>query len=172
MAFLRATNVGGKNMIAMAELRGLFAPLGFEGVRTLGASGNVVFTASGRSQAMLKGRIEKALARKIGGDVRVMLRTPGELRAAVRVSPFDGMAKGEVTRYVTFLDAPAPAKAPSCTPNGDLEVVAQRGREIFSVACRVKGRFGNPNAFVEKALKEPATSRNWNVVKALAEGAK
>ena len=43
VALLRGINVGGKNKIAMAELKSLFSSLGFEDVLTYIQSGNVVF---------------------------------------------------------------------------------------------------------------------------------
>ena len=46
VALLRGINVGGKNQIAMAELRVLFETLGFADAKTLLQSGNVVFTVS------------------------------------------------------------------------------------------------------------------------------
>ena len=43
VALLRAVNVGGRKSVAMADLRALFADLGFAGVQSLLQSGNVVF---------------------------------------------------------------------------------------------------------------------------------
>ena len=48
VAFLRAVNVGGRR-VSMDRLRAAFQELGFEGVSTYIASGNVVFEAIGRA---------------------------------------------------------------------------------------------------------------------------
>ena len=46
VALLRGINVGRAKRIAMAELRGLVAELGFTNVRTVLNSGNVVFQST------------------------------------------------------------------------------------------------------------------------------
>ena len=43
IALLRGVNVGGKNKVAMGDLRVCFESLGFENVTTYINSGNVVF---------------------------------------------------------------------------------------------------------------------------------
>ena len=43
VAFLRGINVGGNNKIGMEELRQAFMSVGFAGVKTVLASGNVIF---------------------------------------------------------------------------------------------------------------------------------
>jgi uncharacterized protein (DUF1697 family) len=45
IALLRGINVGGNKMVAMAELRALLTKLGFEDVKTVLQSGNVVLRA-------------------------------------------------------------------------------------------------------------------------------
>ena len=51
------------------------------------------------------------------------------------------------------------------SPAGDVEVFKIEGSNIFSLALPAKeGRYGFPNIFIEKLLKVPATTRNWNTV--------
>ena len=45
IALLRAVNVGGTGKLPMSELKSICETLGFAGVRTYIASGNVVFTS-------------------------------------------------------------------------------------------------------------------------------
>lgn len=47
VAFLRGINVGGHAVIRMSELQRAFEGLGFENVRTVLASGNVIFDPPG-----------------------------------------------------------------------------------------------------------------------------
>ena len=49
VALLRAVNVGGRNAIAMADLRRFLGDLGFADAQTLLQSGNVVFRGPTRS---------------------------------------------------------------------------------------------------------------------------
>ena len=89
IALLRGVNVGGIT-VKSAELRELFDGLGFEGVRTVLASGNVVFETTKReAHAALKRRIERALADRFGYDAWIVLVTRAELERAIDAFPFD-----------------------------------------------------------------------------------
>ena len=90
VALLRGVNVGGIT-IRSAELASVFADLGFEDVRTVLASGNVVFEAGGAASARskLKSSIEQALRDRFGYDAWILLVTRGELATAADGFPFD-----------------------------------------------------------------------------------
>jgi uncharacterized protein (DUF1697 family) len=54
-AFLRGINVGGRKPVKMEDLRKAFAALGFQNVKTMLASGNVLFdTVVPRADALVK----------------------------------------------------------------------------------------------------------------------
>lgn len=90
VALLRGVNVGGIT-IRSADLRALFVSRGMDAVRTVLASGNVVFEADvdedGRGE--LKSRIETALRERFGYDAWILLVTRAELADAVAAFPFD-----------------------------------------------------------------------------------
>src|SRR5690349_11249582 len=89
IALLRGVNVGGIT-VKSADLRDLFAGLGFEGVRTVLASGNVVFEAPSRdSRTTVKSRIEQGLRDRFGYDAWIVLITHAELERAIDAFPFD-----------------------------------------------------------------------------------
>ena len=89
VALLRGVNVGGIT-IKSAELRALFDELGFAEVRTVLASGNVIFASAKReSQASLKRHIEHALRDRFGYDAWIVLVTREELERAADGFPFD-----------------------------------------------------------------------------------
>ena len=89
VALLRGVNVGGIT-VKSAELRALFDELGFADVRTVLASGNVIFASAKReSHAALKRRIEQALRDRFGYDAWIVLVTREELERAVDGFPFD-----------------------------------------------------------------------------------
>jgi Protein of unknown function (DUF1697) len=74
VAFLRAINVGGRN-VTMAALRAQFEALGFSNVETFIASGNVIFEAASRDSAALHRKIEAHLAKSLGHEVSTFVRT-------------------------------------------------------------------------------------------------
>ena len=60
VVLLRGINVGGKNPVPMAKLREMLGELGYEGVVTYIASGNVILSSDDKADA-IKRAIEKAL---------------------------------------------------------------------------------------------------------------
>jgi uncharacterized protein (DUF1697 family) len=105
VALLRGVNVGGRT-IKNDELREVFERLGFEAVRTVLASGNVVFETSADDDAELKRRIEAALAERFGYEAWIVLVTRDALKRVVAAFPFDA---DDASRqpYVIFASDPA-----------------------------------------------------------------
>ncbi|WP_448004836.1 DUF1697 domain-containing protein [Agromyces bauzanensis] len=105
IALLRGVNVGGIT-IRSADLRELFEGLGFDDVRTVLASGNVVFTADRADAAALKTGIERALSERFGYDAWIVLVTHDDLEAAIDGFPFDA-EDARRQPYVVFTSEPA-----------------------------------------------------------------
>jgi uncharacterized protein (DUF1697 family) len=93
VALLRGVNVGGIT-IKSAELAELFRSLGFGWVRTVLASGNVVFESDETDAAGLKRRIEKALGDRFGYEAWIVLVTRDELEGIVAAFPFGAEREG------------------------------------------------------------------------------
>ena len=74
-ALLKGINIGGKK-IPMTDLKALVEKMGHGEVRTLLASGNVVFTATETDGAKLERALEEALA-AWGLKTEVVVRAPG-----------------------------------------------------------------------------------------------
>lgn len=89
VAFLRGMNLGGRR-IKNEDLRAGVAELGFGGVATFRASGNVVFEVEdGEKPAAVSARLEEGLSEALGYEVPVFLRTDAEVRAIAAGEPFD-----------------------------------------------------------------------------------
>ena len=93
VALLRGVNVGGIT-VKSAELGELFRSLGFGGVRTVLASGNVVFASDEADAAALKAHIETALRERFGYDAWIVLLTREKLAEIVADFPFDAEREG------------------------------------------------------------------------------
>lgn len=99
VALLRGVNVGGIT-IKSADLKALFVEQGFTAVRTVLASGNVVFDSPERP-ATLKPQIEKALADRFGYEAWIVLVTQESLANVTTSYPFE--RSDEVTQpWVIF----------------------------------------------------------------------
>ena len=112
VALLRGINVGGKNKVAMADLRTAFEEAGNEAVSTYIQSGNVLFE-SDRPAGELEQAIEAVLEERYGVPLVVVVRSHRQLRAVVEKAP-DGFGQ-QPDRFhsdVLFLRRPlTPAKA-------------------------------------------------------------
>ncbi len=170
-AFLRGVNLG-KRTVKSAELKAAFEQMGFTNVKTLLASGNVLF--DGPSQMGLQARIEAGLEERFGFSVGTVLRTMDELREMVRSDPFGGLTEShEHKLHVTLFDAPIPPGLEQTSVAGDFEVPRIAEREIFLVMYRKPdGTYlGRSSIDTEKRLPKGTlvTSRNWNtILKAIA----
>jgi len=164
VALLRAVNVGGTGKLPMAKLRDLCERLGFSKVRTIIASGNVVFE-SDKSEAAVKAALERALEAYAGKPVGVMVRTGNEMAAVLAANPF-GSAPPNFTVAI-FLDHPPPAGALDGITGRNDEEVALGGREIY-----VHYPSGQGRSKLKIAAAKAGTARNMNTVATLAEWAK
>ena len=168
VAFLRAVNVGGRGIVKMGELAARLTQLGLKDVKTVIASGNVMFTAPSGSTDALGRKIGADLEAWLGYPVAVMVRTLAELEALVASNPFKGVERAPDARlYVAFLwkEPAAPPRLPLVAKRDGLELFRLAGREGFMVSARLdSGFFGMPNLTIEKALGVPCTTRNWNTV--------
>src|ERR1700709_1553382 len=96
IALLRAVNVGGTGKLPMSDLKDFCEELGFAGVRTYIASGNVVFT-SRKSEAALKAGVPP--------------RGPAEMARVLSDNPFPKAAPNRT--MAVFLDRKPPADTPA-----------------------------------------------------------
>jgi uncharacterized protein (DUF1697 family) len=170
VAFLRGVNLG-KRTVRSAELKAAFEAMGFAEVKTLLASGNVLFDAA--SARGLRQKIEAGLAAAFGFPVGTVLRRRDELAAMVAADPFRRQEGEDAKLHVLLFDAPVPpALSPKGVP-GDFDVAAVTEREIFFVFYRKPdGTYtGNSSFDLEKRLPRGTlvTMRNWNtILKAIA----
>jgi uncharacterized protein (DUF1697 family) len=89
IALLRGINLGGRNKVAMADLRTLVSGLGHADVTTYIQSGNVLFTASpGADDAALAEAMTAAIAAKLGVAAPVIVLGRGELARIMADTPF------------------------------------------------------------------------------------
>jgi len=165
LGLLRGVNVGGNNRLPMSELRSLFVSLGFENVRTLIQSGNVIFQSS---QVPMSSSLESAIAERFGISTDVVLRTASDLEVVVHDNPFP---TGDAARvYVGFMAGRPSTSVVSALD--ELRVGADEfvvsGTEIYLYLSTGMGQSKLPSHLTRR-IKIPITMRNWNTVKELAE---
>ena len=169
IALLRAINVGG-HTVSMERLRGLFAELGYTNIRTLIASGNVVFGAGSKKPAVIESSIEKHLERALGYKVSTFVRTLDEILAIVDHEPFPRSVIDKAhARWIGFLkeaptaDAARKLDALRCATD-DFHI---HGRELYWLRRVTSSESKIAGNVVERAIGA-LTARNITTVRKLA----
>lgn len=161
VAFLRAVNVGGTGKLPMDALRKMCNDLGFAGVRTYIASGNVVFRSDRKKEAV-KTSLEDSLRAYAGKAVGVTVRTASEVRTILSRNPFP--EKDPKHTVVIFLNRKPPKDALTAAHGQTDEEMRFGNREIYVFYGSGMGR---------SKLRIPAakdgTARNMNTVRKMAE---
>jgi uncharacterized protein (DUF1697 family) len=167
IALLRGINVGGKNMIKMADLKRTLEAMGAGQVQTYIQSGNVLFE-SDQGPDQLRQRIEQEIRTAFGISATVVLRTARELDRIVADCPFpSGALKQGESIYVGFLTDPLMASAIDRLSEGkeESDELQVMGLDIYFLLRQsiLDARLAKN---VQK-LGNSVTIRNWNTVKKL-----
>ncbi|QXQ05154.1 DUF1697 domain-containing protein [Sphingosinicellaceae bacterium] len=161
VALLRAVAVGGTGKLPMTELKAMAEALGYTGVRTYIASGNLIFRAAA-TEAKVKAALEARLAAYAGKPVGVVVRTAAEMAAALAANPFKDAAPNRTVAI--FLDVAPPSDTLAKVSGGTVEEVRLGTREIYV-------HYGNGMADSKLKIQDAraGTARNLNTVAKLAE---
>jgi uncharacterized protein (DUF1697 family) len=98
-ALLRGVNVGGVNM-KMADLADVVRGLGYADVKTVLASGNVLFETDGAA-GPVKGALESALRERFGYEAWVHVLTVAQIERLIAAYPYERTADRHA--YVVFV---------------------------------------------------------------------
>ncbi|MES1158270.1 MAG: DUF1697 domain-containing protein [Terricaulis silvestris] len=160
-ALLRGVNLG-KRQVVMSELKRVCEGAGCTDVKTLLASGNVVFNSK-ITGAKLEKKLEAAIEEGLGLKSDVFVRNHAELEAIIAANPFKAFAKKDPGHLVVYFMRAAPSAAEKAAMDanaGSEEVKA--GKLCLYITY--------PNGQARSKLKLPklGTARNWNTVTKLA----
>jgi uncharacterized protein (DUF1697 family) len=168
IAFLRGINNIGRKTVRMDELKRIFEVNGFQNVKTILASGNIIFETTIPETSTLITETEKQLEKKLGYKVNVVLRTLDELHLLVKSNPFKQIKITPRTKLLlTFLpEKPVNRlKIPHKSPDKDFTVIRIAGNEIYSVVNLLPNK--RPYriiSFLEKEFGNKITTRNWSTI--------
>jgi uncharacterized protein (DUF1697 family) len=117
----------------MPELRELLAGAGYDDVRTLLQSGNVVVRTT-KAAKTVAADIEAQIAGRYGFDVAVVTRTADELEDVVAGAPLADRATDPKRHFVVFLSAEPRQAALDALDGQDFgpDEFAVRGREAYA----------------------------------------
>lgn len=143
VAFLRGIGPTNPNMRG-EKLRRVFEGLGFKNVRTVLASGNVIFQSGSRNAKSLEGSIETALHDRLGFRTTALVRTRDALRALTAPKIFGNKTDTPTTRLnVTFL---------------------KKGGQVASVIDLTRTRTPEIMRKLEREHGREITTRTWKTI--------
>lgn len=173
-AFLLGINIGPHKRVSMGELKKMCERMGFENVRTLLASGNVVFDAQKKNTSELAYELETKLKKKFGFEVCVIVRTMADIQKMIDVNPFKKINVTRNTlRYVTFYTEQPREKVPTGQiqdkKGNPFRILSVSDDAVFSV--RELGASSTPDMMtvLGKILGKKITTRNWNTIEKLVQ---
>jgi uncharacterized protein (DUF1697 family) len=171
VARLRGINVGGRNLLPMKHLAGLFAEAGCADVQTYIQSGNVVFKASRAKAGKLPGLVAKGIEDRFGYSTPVLLRSVEQLGETLRNNPFLPAGAPENWLHVMFLASqPDAGRVAALDPDrSPPDAYCVRGREIYLQCPNGVGSTKLTNAWFDSRLATVSTGRNWRTVLKLFE---
>lgn len=145
----------------MADLRRLFEDLGYEDVRTLLNSGNVVFTIRKAASRDHAARVQKAIADRLGVRARVVLLTRREIADAVAANPLTSVADNPSRLLVlAFADPNDTAKLkPLLKERWNPEALAL-GKRVAYLWCARGIGVSRLWMIVNRAIGDAGTARN------------
>ena len=169
-AFLRAINVGG-HVVKMDRLRQIFESLGFSGVETFIASGNVIFESGSKNVKTLEKKIENGLREALGYEVVTFIRTDAELVEIANYQPFSQSdLAAAVSLNIVFLGQAPDLKAKQALValRTEVDELHAHGREIYWLGRTKQSESTISNAVFNKTLGQPATVRGANTIRKMA----
>jgi uncharacterized protein (DUF1697 family) len=165
-AFLRAVNVAG-NSLPMASLKAMLADIGFQEVRTLLQSGNVIFATTKRADARLETLMQRETEQRLGVRTEYFVRDASELRQIVDGNPFEREAREQPSRLAVVVLRDSPTSTGLERLRNAIrgpESVAGGARHVYISYPDGQGDTKLTNAVIERALESRGTARNWNTI--------
>lgn len=168
IALFRGINVGGKNVIKMAELRQSLEALKLKNVRTYIQSGNVVFESGVKSSVSLGKKISKQVQQEFGLTPQLLIISAGQLSNAIDSNPFAKAVLDPKLMHFFFLGEPA--KKPDLDGINAVQNSTEKFKltdEVFYLHAPDGFRSSKLAPKVEKLLGVAATARNFRTVEKL-----
>ena len=173
VALLRGINVGGNNIIPMAELAKCFEAMKFASVRTFIASGNVIFRAPKQELRKLEDKIEKALVKQFAYDAKVVVKSKPEMDAILAAIKKQWAKPSSVTRYyVMFLRHAVDKQAvlDEFAPREGVETLTYApGALLWAAKISDLGKSTVAKKMLAKTIYKEMTVRNLNTTQKLGE---
>jgi uncharacterized protein (DUF1697 family) len=174
VALLRGINVGGRNKVAMADLRKVVESLGHGDVATYIQSGNVVFTSRDTDTGAIAAELGRALEEPLGARSGVVVLSRAELAKVVADNPFPDEADPRLIHAI-FRSSEVGAEEAATVAAAERRARDKGGRDQVKIVgravyLRTPDGFGRSELAAQLVRRDPAaedqggTARNWATV--------
>lgn len=151
----------------MDELAKRFGKLGFKKVKTILASGNVVFSSDEQSTNKIAQAIAVDIEKKIGRKISVIVRTMDEIKKLDASNPFKGAKITPTTKtFITFIpDYKKSMNRDKPTSHDNYTIMKIVDGMIVSYLHEKPG-LGTLDLMegIEKEFGKHVTTRTWNTI--------
>ncbi len=103
IAFLRSINVGGKNIIKMADLKEAVEKSGFTGVTTFIQSGNLIFESDETSVSRIVEKLHSSFLKSFNYNSLIIVKSLEQLKRIAAEIPSDWEKNDSLRRYLAFV---------------------------------------------------------------------
>jgi uncharacterized protein (DUF1697 family) len=174
VAFFRNLNLGRPNCPTKVQFEEAFVAAGAASASSFLTNGTMVFTTgSGRQALRVFNDACEILHGTCGLEEPGFMRTIEYLTELIALEPFVEIDPGSVhaccTSFLHATDGLSVAQLPLESGRRDVKVLQMTDSEAFSVSIKVGNSTGSPNAFLEKRLGVPVTTRSWNTIVRLVQ---
>ncbi|MBS1817636.1 MAG: DUF1697 domain-containing protein [Acidobacteria bacterium] len=162
VAFLRGVT---PSNASMPDLKRAFERAGFDEVKTVLSSGNVVFTASAAPEATLVRQCEEAMATHLPRAFSAIVRATTTLAELLESDPYAAFdLPTDAKRVVTFLRKAPPTTIALPIRADGVQILERRGREVFT--AYVPGPAGPVfMKMIEQTFGKDLTTRTWDTIR-------
>ena len=170
---LRGVNVGGKNKLPMAGLKKCLEELGYTGVTTYIASGNVL-VRSRKKPTAIQSEVESVLPKKFKLDselVKVLVVPHTHLKAIVNKKPkgFGDEPHTYHSDVIFLMDISASSAMKVCSPKEGVDTLWPGKGVIYSQRLSAERTKSRLNRIMGTPAYKQMTIRNWNTTQKLLE---
>ena len=147
---------------SMEALRRAFEGAGYTNVKTVLASGNVVFDSRATTIPALERKVEAVIEKGLGKRFLTIVRPVDELRRLLERDPYRGRAKPEAKRIVTFVRGPVAALELPIERDG--ATLLHLDKDVLFSAYLPTPKGPVFMALIEKAVGKDQTTRTWQTI--------
>ena len=172
-AFFRNLNLGRLNCPTSSQFEEAFVAAGATSASSFLTNGTMIFTVvSGNKARRVLATACDLLRDTCGLKEPAYIRSVEYLSELVAFDPFAKVVPGSVYECcASFLhpESSILGPLPLESKRRDVRILRFTGTEALSVSLKIGNTPGSPNAFLERRLGLPVTTRNWRTIVRLVE---